>query len=200
MNASPAKPEHARASVESESAPSNGGGALSVTAPIEAALERVFIQQKLPEAQRRALLRTATQEVIVAVKKSELFSGPIPHPAHFEKYELILPGSADRIIAMAERQQAHSIRWETKEINAQFILAFAGICFGFIIGMSLIGGAVYLAVLDKTTVACAMLAAGALSMATSFMRGRSLFDRHPEAEEKPTLPAPPRRRAPARKK
>ncbi|MEW6200669.1 MAG: DUF2335 domain-containing protein [bacterium] len=30
------------------------------------------------------------------------YSGPIPLPEHLQKYEQILPGSANRIISMAE--------------------------------------------------------------------------------------------------
>ena len=37
----------------------------------------------------------------------EQFSGPIPPPQVFVAYEKILPGAADRILKMAERQAAH---------------------------------------------------------------------------------------------
>ena len=35
------------------------------------------------------------------------YTGPLPLPEHLEKYESINPGTAERIIAMAERQAAH---------------------------------------------------------------------------------------------
>lgn len=40
-----------------------------------------------------------------------VFGGPLPLPAHFEHYEEVLPGAAERIIAMAEAEQRnrHSI-------------------------------------------------------------------------------------------
>ncbi len=35
------------------------------------------------------------------------FSGPLPPPEVFAKYEQILSGSADRILKMAENQSTH---------------------------------------------------------------------------------------------
>jgi uncharacterized membrane protein len=40
------------------------------------------------------------------------FSGPLPPPNLLEGYERVLPGAADRIIAMAEQQMAHRQRVE----------------------------------------------------------------------------------------
>jgi uncharacterized membrane protein len=34
---------------------------------------------------------------------TEIWQGPLPHPAALEQYEDILPGTADRIIRLAER-------------------------------------------------------------------------------------------------
>ena len=39
------------------------------------------------------------------VQQSAHFSGPIPSPNAMAKYEEVLPGSADRIMAMAEKEQ-----------------------------------------------------------------------------------------------
>jgi uncharacterized membrane protein len=38
---------------------------------------------------------------------STTFSGPIPLPTHLREYEQVLPGSADRIVAMAEAEAHH---------------------------------------------------------------------------------------------
>lgn len=45
---------------------------------------------------------------------SEYFSDPIPHPKHIAGYEEILPGSADRIISMAEDSQKHRMEMDKK--------------------------------------------------------------------------------------
>lgn len=46
-------------------------------------------------------------EAALTVMRSEIYSGPIPPPEAFEKYEKVLPGAADRIMKMTERQQEH---------------------------------------------------------------------------------------------
>lgn len=45
---------------------------------------------------------------------TEAYEGALPHPRHFGEFESILPGSADRILAMAERQSAHRQEMEAK--------------------------------------------------------------------------------------
>ena len=35
------------------------------------------------------------------------YEGPLPHPDHLEKYENTMPGAADRVFAMLEKEQAH---------------------------------------------------------------------------------------------
>lgn len=47
------------------------------------------------------------------------YSGPIPHPTFLEKYEEILPGSAERLIKMVESEQAHAQQMETILVNSQ---------------------------------------------------------------------------------
>ncbi len=44
----------------------------------------------------------------------ELYAGPLPHPEILEKFEQILPGSADRILKQAEAQTLHRIELEKK--------------------------------------------------------------------------------------
>ena len=46
------------------------------------------------------------RQVVAEVIRSE-FSGPIPPPNIIKGYEEVLPGSADRILAMAEKQSNH---------------------------------------------------------------------------------------------
>ena len=76
----------------------------------------------------------AVGKVVVQAIKEE-FSGPIPHPDIIEKYERILPGSADRIIAMAERQASHRQDMEKKMIESESRDGFLGIIFAFMLGL-----------------------------------------------------------------
>ena len=65
----------------------------------------------------------------------EEFSGPIPHPDILEKYEKILPGSADRIISMAEKQSTHRQAMEKKMIESESRDGLRGIIFAFLLGI-----------------------------------------------------------------
>lgn len=41
---------------------------------------------------------------LVSVERSSSFAGPLPHPELYAGYEKVLPGSANRILSMAEKQ------------------------------------------------------------------------------------------------
>lgn len=83
----------------------------------------------------------------VRYQKAELYAGPLPHPSILEKFELILPGAADRILKQAEAQTKHRIEIEKKVVSADITKSYLGLVFGFILGLSGIGSGVYLATL-----------------------------------------------------
>ena len=65
----------------------------------------------IPQESRAEFLRALVQYRL-EIEQVEQYSGPIPHPSIVERYEHTLPGSADRILAMAEERQAANIRLE----------------------------------------------------------------------------------------
>lgn len=70
----------------------------------------------LPVEQRRLIAERAGQ-LVMRVTSVEQFSGNLPHPRIMRGYENIHAGSADRILRMAEREQAHRHRLERKELD-----------------------------------------------------------------------------------
>lgn len=64
------------------------------------------ILAKLPEG--------TPPEVIETIAQSIHFSGPIPPPSMFKDYDEVLPGSADRILSLAENEQKMRGRDNTK--------------------------------------------------------------------------------------
>jgi len=71
------------------------------------------------------------------------YQGPIPSPAMLREYDSVLPGSADRIIKMAEVQSRHRQEIETKFVNADLTNARTGLHYGLIIGLTaIVGGCV----------------------------------------------------------
>lgn len=73
---------------------------------------------------------------------STSYSGPIPPASELRKYEDILPGSADRILQMAERQSSHRQEMESRMLDASIKSEKAGQRFGFciFIAVIIIGG------------------------------------------------------------
>jgi uncharacterized membrane protein len=62
---------------------------------------------------------------VVAVAQSR-FSGPLPHPDHLARYNEILPDAAERILAMAEKEQDHRHNLEKKVMRNDFAITVAG--------------------------------------------------------------------------
>ena len=50
-------------------------------------------------------------------RQQEFYEGAIPHPDHLEKFEEILPGSADRILKLTELEQAAAHRAHEKDLE-----------------------------------------------------------------------------------
>ena len=65
-------------------------------------------------------LRTHILSVVKRVETS--YSGPLPKPDDFAKYEAVQQGAADRILAMAEKQQAHRISCEKMIVEENLII------------------------------------------------------------------------------
>lgn len=92
-----------------------------------------------------------------------LYQGPLPAPHDLFQYDQLLPGSADRIIAMAEREQAHRMNIEDQRCRADirhrdevvsgqrfnargvFISDIFGQAAGAVVGLACVAGAVYVA-------------------------------------------------------
>lgn len=73
--------------------------------------------KKKPSPARQASARQVSGEVSVSATASLVWQGPIP-PAHeMEHYERVMPGSANRILAMAESQTGHRQQLETTVVT-----------------------------------------------------------------------------------
>jgi len=59
------------------------------------------------------------------------FSGPLPHPRILEQYDEVLPGLAERIVTMAEKEQGHRHAMDRGIMG----LFSRGQWFGFIMGI-----------------------------------------------------------------
>ena len=86
-----------------------------------------------------------TMERLKLMTRQEIsqFSGPIPHPDIMRGYEEVLPGSADRILSLAEKEAEHRRALENKSMNADSRDSLMGIICATIISIgALIAGSV----------------------------------------------------------
>ena len=73
------------------------------------------------------------KKLLLAV--SQEFAGPIPPPSMMKQYEETLPGSADRILKMAENQSEHRQSLEKKKSSFSNREVHIGQVLGFFIGV-----------------------------------------------------------------
>lgn len=85
------------------------------------------------------------RRVVAEVIQSE-FSGPIPPPSISKGYEEVLPGAADRIISMAEKQSQHRQHMEKEMIRIESRDSLLGIIFAFGLGIGCVVAAIVMSV------------------------------------------------------
>ena len=139
-------------------------------------------QHKLPEKARRVLAKLPQNDRAVLIEsflaipieseESEEFFGPLPPASMFGEYEHVLPGSAERILRMAEKEQDHRIEWETKALSGEMRQERYGQQLGFWIAISCISGAVYLAMNGQAIIAGILAGTTALGLVGRFIQGK----------------------------
>ena len=122
----------------------------------------------------------------------ETFQGPLPHPDHYAHYERTLPGAANRILQIAERQSAHRLDQEKEELRANITARSRGQWFGFVIALAAMGLGAYLSLAGLRVfggaVLFAMLADWAVAMYTRLRRLSSPPD---DGSTPDGVPSPP---------
>ena len=76
------------------------------------------------------------------IVQASQFSGPIPPPAILAQYDKVVPGAAQRIIAMAEEQSRHRRSIESQVVTSEIADSRRGLRYGLVIGLAAIGGGV----------------------------------------------------------
>lgn len=140
--------------------------------------KRPDLPEKLREEVERQigpLVNQGQREQIVlrmtTLLASEQFSGPIAHPRHFREYEEILPGSAERILVMAEKAQSHNHTMDQKVVRASIRENHWGMALGFATLVLLICLAMYAGMQGHLGLAALLLGSGVLGGAATLIRG-----------------------------
>lgn len=115
------------------------------------------------EDQEEEKLERDVKQYVSEIIQSE-FSGPIPPPNIIKGYEDVLPGSADRIIQMAEKQMEHRQDMEVIMTRSESRDGLLGVLFAFTLGIcSLIASVVIVVMVPQN--------AGAISSAVLGVTG-----------------------------
>ncbi len=137
------------------------------------------LQGEDPEKLEKIFLKKELRQV------SSKFSGPIPPPELLEGYENIVPGSADRIIRMTERQIDHRTNIESLIVKGDNRRADKGLTFAFMLGILCIVVAAALAYLGQPNVAIVIIVVLFGTGTTTYIYGTNVRkqERENKAEE-----------------
>ncbi len=120
---------------------------------------------------------------------AEQFHGPIPHPSILNEYEKLLPGSADRILSMAEKETQHRHKMETKAIDAEIeglkneaSDTKRGQYFGLVIGVIAIISGAYTSIHGYPWPGTFFGAGGVVGLVSAFIAGRKSDASHDRAQ------------------
>jgi uncharacterized membrane protein len=161
--------------------------------PLQEKLERT-LASAVP-AQKLPTVRQAVAAYVHEVE--EHYSGPLPHPRHLEHFEGALPGAANRILVMAEQEQAQRHNWETRELRSSIFTERMGLLGGILVAVGLIAGAVICAYVGATAIGIALVAASGVSMVPAIIKGREWLHSRQQTKNLPVI-AP--KKPPARKR
>jgi len=109
----------------------------------------------------------------IQIKVQQLtHQGPLPLPQLLEQYDRVLPGCAERIVAMAEKEQGHAHAKETRGQEGDIAEAKRGQIFGLIIGLFTIFSGAYVAVRGHHFTGGFISTAGVVGLVSVFILGR----------------------------
>jgi len=110
------------------------------------------------------------------------YRGPLPPPSMLRGYEDVLPGSADRILALLEKQSAHRQELESKTIAANIRSRYIGQGFAFVLCFIVIVGGLWAIFLGQSLVGFAAILLAVAGVAATFLGTRR--QQQQELEEK----------------
>ncbi len=119
---------------------------------------------------RNAPARSEPQ--FVARVQGTVFQGPLPPPEILAGYDSVLPGAADRIITMAEKNQEHRHRLEAKVIPAGIKSERLGQILGFVLYLATIASGTYLVGQGRDTAGIVEMLASTTVFAGIYVKGQ----------------------------
>lgn len=141
-------------------------------------------KRKAEQARPATKPQTIPNTAGVLISHQEVTSGPLPDPVTFQSYDKILPGAAERILAMAEANAKHAREME-KDLLAAHVQVEREITatqrigqwFGLIAVAMEFGLAGYASSLGYPVAAAGLASATVVGLSAVFVCGRIVDDR-----------------------
>jgi uncharacterized membrane protein len=108
------------------------------------------------------------QSAIIATQQ-QIISGPLPMADEFKGYEATLPGSADRILSMAELEAVERRTNTRSLVKSQIFQNYAGPILGALVSILALTFGFILAMNGKDIAGFSAIIAGAVAMAGSII-------------------------------
>lgn len=102
------------------------------------------------------------------------FSGPLPPPEVLARYDQIVPGSARRILTMAEKQAGHRQAIEKTVIHSDVVNSRVGLVFGLVSGLGGLVAATIISLYGNPTTGGVIGFTTIASMVAAFVYGSRL--------------------------
>lgn len=102
----------------------------------------------------------------ISISEQHSFSGPLPAPEDLEKYDRIVPGAAERILKMAEKEMEHRHSNENSLTKGIVWTTALSIVFAFFVAIALAVLSFYLAY-KGSYATCASVAVGSIAAVIS---------------------------------
>lgn len=104
--------------------------------------------------------------------QTSMFQGPLPPPSMLADYEDILPGAAERILALTEKEQNGRLSSRDRALNGEISKDTRGQWMGFVITFTVLIIASVFAWRGNTVFAGTLIAIDLIGLATVFVIGR----------------------------
>lgn len=114
------------------------------------------------------------QLIQTSITRAEQFSGPLPPPQVLDQYNKLVPGFAERIMAMAESQLNHRHDLETTVVKTRSRIESRATHYAFILALVFGAGAFYLILNGYGAAGIALIITEITGLAGVFIVGRVL--------------------------
>jgi len=126
------------------------------------------------------------RQVVTVQQTVEGFTGPIPPPQVLGGYEAVLPGLANRIVTMAERQSEHRQSLERQVVSANIRHEWLGLWIGAAVAVIMVAAAVIVAIAGQPVVGGVIGVFDVVGIVTVFVLRQRAQER--ELEDKANQP------------